>query len=167
MFKREVSAFFVPQQRVLSLSSDNSVGGVAFDFFSIKEQLKEMESYESLCMVHTHDTLPQMSGIDWNMVYGWVTAFGVPIVYIIIYNGIHGRERVSYLCQRPFPKSRGIDRTIVSVDCNGHYQMLEKMVWDLSTHPEETDDVMLKHSLRFLRLLAPFPTVMANQNGKE
>ena len=165
MFRREVSAFFVPGQRILSLTSDNTPGGVAFDFFSIKEQLWKMP-YDNLCMVHTHGSLPEMSGIDWNMVYGWCMGFGVPIIYVVVFGIPHGWGRICYRCQQTSKKS--IERTPIDwLESNGHYFMLEKVVWDLSTHHDDVDKQTESNALRFLRLLAPYPKIGARQNGKE
>ena len=85
-FTREISCFIVPNKGIISMSTNNNAGGVEFDFFSIWEQIKQMDKRpECVYMLHSHPPyLNKMSSTDENMVQGWATALGIPIYFVVI-----------------------------------------------------------------------------------
>jgi proteasome lid subunit RPN8/RPN11 len=140
-FKREVSCFLVPGQRVISVTTNNSGGMVEFDFFTIWEALKTMD-YKTVCMIHTHPSgFPVMSGTDWNMVYGWVQAIGKPILFVIITDS----EITCYLCFRSPDNKNKVNRDIIKFKSNESFDSLCNVIYFLSSSDkvsEFTDDYM-------------------------
>lgn len=131
-FKREVSCFLVPEQKVISVTTNNSGGMVEFDFFTIWENLKTMQ-YHTVCMIHTHPSgFPVMSGTDWNMVYGWVQAIGKPILFIIITDS----EITCYLCTRSSENKNKVNRDIVKFKSNESFDYLCNTIYHLSSSEE-------------------------------
>ena len=114
-FQREV-CFFATPDRIISLTSSGNSGGVAFDFFKIREELIVQGGGaangaipEFLYMVHSHPPgCNRMSSTDMNMVYGWCLAWGVPIMFIIVTE----EEIVHYVCT--LDKDNKIDRKFLS-----------------------------------------------------
>ena len=127
-FKREVSCFAVPKYGILSITSDNTLGGVEFDFFSIWQQLKEigLENIPYVYMIHSHPPgCPKMSSIDFNMVHGWCQGLAIPICFIIV----HETGHTFYLCQKNGKKS---DRDIITVDLDDGLKQIMQATYYLS-----------------------------------
>jgi hypothetical protein len=101
-FTREVSCFLVPEQGILSLTTDNNFGSVTFDFFCIWEKVKASFSNPktrppAAIMIHTHpEGYCKISPQDRNMIYGWVKGLGIPIFYIVVVRD----EYAIYLCKK-------------------------------------------------------------------
>ena len=86
-FRREVACFLMPWE-IVSITTDDMAGGVAFDFFTIWEKMKEHKFPNPVFMVHTHPPgCTRMSYVDRNMVQGWLKALGVGIWFLIICEG--------------------------------------------------------------------------------
>ena len=127
-FKRESSCFLVPSKEVLSVTTNDSAGMVEFDFFTIWEKLKLID-HSHVCMIHTHPSgFPVMSGIDWNMVYGWVQAIGKPILFVIITD----KEITCYLCQRNKDDKNKVEREIIKWKSNESFDELCHVIYYLS-----------------------------------
>lgn len=109
VFHREVAGFVVPGHGIISMSTDNMGGGVAFDFFDIWHKIKNID-YDIGIMIHSHPPgHNRMSSIDSNMVYGWVQALGCPVLFVIT----TWFEDVAYLCKRNKDDHNKIDRDII------------------------------------------------------
>jgi len=81
-------------------------------------------------MIHTHpDGMARMSSIDWNMVYGWVQALGVPIVFVVATKD----TRCMYLCKRENEEKSKIVRDTINAYTDLVYEGLEDAVYFLST----------------------------------
>lgn len=85
-FNREVSCFATPEHGVISVTSDNCSGAVAFGWDEIWGFLRSQESRpKKIIMIHTHPFgCINMSSTDANMVQGWRMGFGVPVEFWVI-----------------------------------------------------------------------------------
>ena len=127
-FKREVSCFLVPMHGVWSITSNDSAGAVEFDFFTIWQKLKEVDT-PYVSMIHTHPPgHTHMSPTDWNMVYGWVQAIGKPILFLIVTED----TRTYYLCKRDAENKSLVHRDIVEVETNDVFKEITDSLWFLS-----------------------------------
>jgi len=129
-FQREVSCFLVPGGDILSITTDDNSGGVAFDFFTIWEKLKKINCDE-VCMIHSHPpSCPEMSGIDRNQVYGWVQALGKPIYFVIICDG----ELISYYCRRDKDNKSKVIRERIDIVYNEQFKETIELIEFLSNY---------------------------------
>lgn len=128
MYKQEVAAFVVNNLGVISMTTNNSPGGVAFDFFDIWEQIRDT-GYTSVVMIHSHPPgHNRMSLTDKNMVYGWVQALGVPIIYVIATR----EENTFHFCKRDPNDKNKVFREIVDVEMNEDMKTVIESILHLS-----------------------------------
>lgn len=118
-FAREVSCFATIEHGIISSTTSNSSGSVEFDFFSIWETLKKSAVRGRVAyMIHSHPPkFNRMSTIDYNMVYGWCMAIGIPIWFLVITPD----EVTSYLCGLN-RETKTVDNTLV--DISNHYNLI-------------------------------------------
>lgn len=107
-YKREVSCFVAPKHGILSITTNDSSGGVEFDFFSIWERRQIFEKDDTVVMVHTHPPcFYRMSSIDKNMVHGWVKALGKKIAFIVVTEDENSETVATlYMCEND-PNNKG------------------------------------------------------------
>ncbi len=143
-FLREVSCCTIPGHGVLSITSNNTPGGVNFDFFTIWSKLKEIK-HNQVCMIHTHPPgHTHMSSIDYNMVFGWCQALGVPILYVIVTE----KTIVAYFCTRSKDNKKVVDRKIVNVKYSNGFCSLIDFLRELSIDTNDFNhDLKLDNSL--------------------
>lgn len=128
-YKRETSCFIVPNHGIISITSNDSSGFVEFDFFSIWEKLKKID-HDLVYMIHSHPPgFDCMSGMDWNMVYGWCQAIGKPILFLIITEN----KTTIYLCKRDIENKSKINREIVNLKENENLNVIISAIYYIST----------------------------------
>jgi proteasome lid subunit RPN8/RPN11 len=123
-FNREISCFVIPNKGIISMTTNNSAGGVEFDFFHIWEQIKKMEERPNyVYMIHTHPPyLNKMSDTDENMIEGWAMALGIPIFIIVV----TPENLTAYLCQL---EKQGSHKTVLKqfyadIDLTNHREYI-------------------------------------------
>jgi len=145
-FERETSCFLVPSHGILSVTTDNSAGSVDFDFFNIWEQFKKL-TCKNVCMIHTHPNgFNRMSGIDRNMVYGWVQGLGVPIMFVIITD----TAITCYLCKRNKDNKNKVDRTVIDFYANESFEQLCNVIYHISTMTKEIAEGTMEEVVKTL-----------------
>ena len=113
-FSREVSCFVLPEQGIISTTTNHSSGSVDFDWFTIHDKIwalkTENKAPECVYMLHTHPMgYNQMSSTDRNMVYGWVAALWIPIWFLIVTE----EEVATYICAPTIEKK--IERDLLDL----------------------------------------------------
>ena len=156
-YQREVSCFLVPDYGIMSITTNNQSRAVEFDFFSIWEKLKKIDqnNYKFVWMLHSHPpAMDVMSSQDANMVYGWVQAIGKPILFSIITE----HKVTNYLCKRDQDNKSKISREIIEVnmnsDCHSYLSLLKKVLYQLSTDPDNVTNGHTDLVARFLDTVA-------------
>lgn len=136
-FQREVSCFITDSQGILSLTTNNSGGHVEFDFFSIWEAIKRLETRPNrVCMIHTHpEGFANMSGIDRNMLPGWRLAMGVPVHYLVVSN----TEFSYYVCDRNAERKVHISNVSDDVQISVMADYLLNILYGISKTPYDYD----------------------------
>lgn len=163
-FKREVSCFLVPRQKVLSFTTDNVGGAVEFDFPCIWEQLKKME-YRHVCMIHSHpDGCYEMSDIDRNMVYGWVLALGVPIYFCILCDS----NVTCYRCElhKEGSEKPKVIRRIVPFQSNQSFDEIIKVVDVLSRSEKLLSEVEMNVPILLCNEIYQKPNIVEKSLNK-
>jgi len=128
-FKREVSCFLIPNNKVLSVTTNNSGGYVEFDFFSIWSQLKQIE-HDDVCMIHTHPSgFPVMSSTDKNMVHGWAQAIGKPIYFIILSDN-------NVTCYYYYKEDKIIKSKLIEIETNIIFDCICEIIKKVSCEDE-------------------------------
>ena len=122
---REIAAVVI-DNNFIDICTDNSSGHVSFDFWKIWEIWKK-QNFDTLVMIHTHPKgMNELSSIDHNMLDGWVKAFPIPILFVIV-AGDNIDRCVAYL------SSKNITKFKVDFESN----FLIKKIWELSTNNVE------------------------------
>jgi len=149
-YVREVSCFAVPNHGILSMTTNNSAGGVEFDFFTIWNFFKNQETkIEEAFMLHSHPpSMKNMSGIDRNMIHGWCVALNIPIWFLVITEG----HITVYHCK--LDENKNVVRNM-----KGIFQH-----WGLSTDLGYLSNVMYGLSMSNRMKSEDLDVVMANLN---
>ena len=139
-YQREVSCFFIPGHDVLSITTNNSAGGVAFDFFTIWEKLKTIDTL-AVCMLHSHPPgCTTMSNTDANMVYGWCQAIKQPILFMIVTRDEDsGLTLTTYHCEKSQENRNKVSRARIDIEINEKVRELMDFIWYLSTYPKKVE----------------------------
>jgi hypothetical protein len=142
-FSREVSCFALPEKGIISVTTNNSAGGVEFDWFSIKDKIWKANGIEPevAYMLHTHPPgYNRMSGIDKNMVHGWCLALGIPIWFLVITE----EEIAYYICS--INSEKKVDRDLVDIskheDAYMELRVIAELMYGLSKAKTMNNDIM-------------------------
>jgi hypothetical protein len=135
----------LPEQGIISATTNQSLGAVEFDWFVIKDaiwKLREKNIYpQSAYMLHTHPMgFNLMSSIDKNMVYGWVAALWMPIFFSVITNDIV----TTYLC---YPtQNKKIEINLIGIKPYEklliELHVIARTMYGISKAPHITDEEM-------------------------
>ena len=143
-YRREVACFWTKETGILSMTTNNSAGVVEFNWFEVWCGIKPLYPRpECSVMMHSHPPgCDNMSGIDYNMVYGWVTALGMPIYYVIVLpTHYHG-----YICSKPSKDQMEIEDLglIPHGEASASHQLVCYVLQGLSNQPFFVEEDELK-----------------------
>lgn len=142
-FSREVSCFALPSCGIISVTSNDSMGSVEFDWFTIKNKIWKLKNDgnapEIAYMLHTHPpSFNRMSSIDRNMVYGWCMALGIPIWFLVLTEN----EIATYLCSLN-QETKKVERDLVDLSCHEDVcidlRMITEIMYGLSKAPHRSN----------------------------
>lgn len=147
-FSREVSCFAIPGEGIISTTTNDSQGGVEFDWFTIKDRIWKLKSQgidpREAYMLHTHPMgYNRMSGIDRNMVHGWCTALGIPIWFLVLTE----EEIAFYICSLN-KETKKVERDLVDLskheDVCIDLRIIAEVMYGLSKSPTLNDKDLIR-----------------------
>ena len=113
-FRREVACCILPEQGIISTTTDHNAGHVDFDWFEVKDRiwkLKEAgQAPDCVYMFHTHPMgYNKMSEEDITTAQAWAMALWIPIWFLVVTE----EEVATYICTHNEQKK--IERDLLDI----------------------------------------------------